>query len=228
MPLRKELSLEQGATALANPITALAMIDEARREGHRAIVQTAAAGQLGRMIFGVANEAGMPTVNVVRRQAQADALRELGAAHVLVSERADFSDQLARACKEVQATVAFDAVGGEMTGLLAGALPDRSSVWVYGALSGRPCGGIDPMGLAFRHLTVRGFEIDGWLKDAGLFRSFMLALKAQRMVASGAVSTVVARRLGLDGARDGLLAYADSMSEGKVLLQPGAESPAPT
>jgi len=42
VPLRKQVEMEQGATMLVNPLTAWALVAEARRGGHRAAVQTAA------------------------------------------------------------------------------------------------------------------------------------------------------------------------------------------
>jgi NADPH:quinone reductase len=50
MSLRKNVELEQGAALLVNPITAWALMDGARRGAHRAVVQTAAASALGRVI----------------------------------------------------------------------------------------------------------------------------------------------------------------------------------
>ena len=59
MPLRRGVSLEQGATALVNPLSAWAMLDLARRGGHRTVVQTAAAGALGRMLLRLCRRFGL-------------------------------------------------------------------------------------------------------------------------------------------------------------------------
>src|SRR5207302_1164442 len=127
------------------PMTAIALVALVRRGRHRAYVQTAAAGQLGRMILGVAAERGLAGIHVVRRASQVDALRKAGAEHVLVSTGADFETELAARCRDLGATIALDAVGGTSTGQLVNALPPRGEVVVYGALSGEPCGGADPM-----------------------------------------------------------------------------------
>jgi NADPH:quinone reductase len=50
VPLSKHVTSEQGAMMLVNPLTALALVQKARRARHRAIVQTAAASALGPMI----------------------------------------------------------------------------------------------------------------------------------------------------------------------------------
>ena len=216
LPLRRELSFEEGATAVANPITALALVGLARKGGHRAIVQTGAAGQLARVLERVAKRDALPVVNVVRRVEQAEALRASGS-EALASDEPGFAAALAELARELSATVAFDAVAGPMTGVLVGALPRGSEIVVYGALSGAPSGDIDPMELAFGAKRIRGFEIASHLRDLGILRAFLLASAAQRLVASGA-KAVIRERASLDDAPAALLRYAREMSAGKVLL----------
>lgn len=220
LPLRSDLTFEQGATAVANPMTALALARIVRGGRHRAFVQTAAAGQLGRMILSVTAARGLVGLHIVRRSEQATALRELGAEYVLVSTDADFPTALRTRCRELGVTIALDAVAGAMTGHLVGALPARGEVVVYGGLSGDPCGGIDPMLLCFGDRRVRGFELAGHLRAIGLLRSFRLATAAQKLVASGRAKTEIRKRLSLVDAPAKLADYATSMSDGKMLLIP--------
>src|SRR6476660_6097742 len=70
MPLRKNVDLERGAALLINPITAWALMHEARRGRHRAVVQTAAASALGRMIVRLGKRFSIPVIKVVRRAEQ--------------------------------------------------------------------------------------------------------------------------------------------------------------
>jgi NADPH:quinone reductase len=220
LPLAKALTFEQGAAALANPTTALSLVQVMRRGGHRAFVQTAAAGQLGRMIFAAARDRGLVGIHVVRRAEQAETLRALGAEHVLVSTDPDFDRELAARVNQLGATVALDAVAGDMTGRLLRALPEHGEVIVYGALSGTPSGAIDPMALAFGHKRIVGFEIAGYLKELGLWRSFRLASEAQRRVRAGAFTTEIADRVAFADAPARLGAYVGRMTDGKVLLTP--------
>jgi len=213
LPLANELTFEQGAGALANPTTALALASLAR--GHRAYVQTAAAGQLGKMISIAMRERGLEGIHVVRRAEQAAALRE---AHVLVSTDASFDRDLAVLAQRLGATIAFDAVAGAMTGRVLASMPRGSEVVVYGALSGEPVGAIDPMQLAFGAKRVRGFEIAAHVRDLGLWRSFRLARAAQRRVRDGVFATDVADRVSLADAPARVAQYAGRMTDGKILL----------
>lgn len=102
----------EGAALFTNPLTALAMIECTRIEGHKALIQTAAASNLGQMLVKICAEDGMPLVNVVRRQEQVDLLRNLGAVHVCNSSAHSFQGDLVQAIAATGATIAFDALGG--------------------------------------------------------------------------------------------------------------------
>jgi len=107
----------EGAAVFVNPLTALAMVESMRLEGHQALLHTAAASNLGQMLVKICLEDRIPLVNIVRRPEQVELLRGLGARHVLNSAAPGFRDELVRALRETGATLAFDAIGG---GTLAG------------------------------------------------------------------------------------------------------------
>ena len=117
LPLPDGISAEEGASSFVNPMTALAMIGTMRREGFTGLVHTAAASNLGQMLVKLTRSEGVPLVNIVRSEAQADLLRHLGATHVVDSTSSDFMSNLIDAIAETQAFLAFDAIGG---GKLAG------------------------------------------------------------------------------------------------------------
>jgi NADPH:quinone reductase-like Zn-dependent oxidoreductase len=101
-----------GASAFINPLTALGMLETMRLEGHTAMVHTAAASNLGRMLTRLCIADGISLVNVVRSQDQADALRAIGARYVVDSSSPSFIADLDDAIAETGATLAFDAIGG--------------------------------------------------------------------------------------------------------------------
>ncbi|ORW90508.1 NADH oxidase [Mycobacterium sp. IEC1808] len=101
-----------GASSFVNPLTALGMTETMRREGHSALVHTAAASNLGQMLVKLCQEDGIPLVNIVRKPEQEKLLRSLGATYVLNSASPSFSTDLVEALKATSATLAFDATGG--------------------------------------------------------------------------------------------------------------------
>lgn len=117
--LPDDLPASAGASAFINPLTSLGMVETLRREGHRALVHTAAASNLGQMLVRVCQTENVPLVNIVRSADQAARLRSLGAIHVCDSSAPDFEQVLTDAIEATGATLAFDAVGG---GTLAGTI----------------------------------------------------------------------------------------------------------
>jgi NADPH:quinone reductase-like Zn-dependent oxidoreductase len=105
-------SAAEGAALLVNPLTALAMVETTRREGHHALVHTAAASNLGQMLTRICQIDGIDLVNIVRSQAQVDLLKTMGARYAVNSTGADFRSELADAIGATGASIAFDAVGG--------------------------------------------------------------------------------------------------------------------
>src|SRR5690348_14180549 len=155
MPLPAGTSAAEGASWFVNPLTALGMTETMRREGHKALVHTAAASNLGQMLNKICLKDGIGLVNIVRSQEQADLLKKIGAKHVVDSSQPGFMDDLTGALADTGATIAFDAIGG---GKLAGQILTgmeaainktakaysrygsnvHKQVYIYGSLDTRP------------------------------------------------------------------------------------------
>ena len=119
MVLPDGLRAAAGASMFVNPFTALSFIETARRGGHKAIVHTAAASNLGQMLQRICLAEDIPLINIVRSAAQADELRAIGASRVLNSRDENFQARLLEEVAETRATVVFDPIGG---GELGGAI----------------------------------------------------------------------------------------------------------
>jgi NADPH:quinone reductase-like Zn-dependent oxidoreductase len=117
LPLPSGTTPAEGASCFVNPLTSLGMTETMRREGHKALVHTAAASNLGQMLNKICLKDGIGLVNIVRSAQQADILRKIGAKHVVDSTAPTFMDELTEALVQTGATLAFDAIGG---GKLAG------------------------------------------------------------------------------------------------------------
>src|SRR5882762_775612 len=105
LPLPAGTTPAEGASCFVNPLTALGMTETMRREGHKALVHTAAASNLGQMLNKICLKDGIPLVNIVRNTEQAAILRKIGAKHVVVSTAPNFMDELAGALVETGATL---------------------------------------------------------------------------------------------------------------------------
>jgi NADPH2:quinone reductase len=163
---------KDGASSFVNPLTALGMLETMRREGHSALVHTAAASNLGQMLVKLCRKDGVPLVNIVRKPEQEELLRSLGAAHVCSTASPTFTTDLLEALKATSATLAFDATGGgtlasqilngmeEAANASAGQYSRYGSavhkqVYIYGALDTGPTTLTRNFGMAW--------GIGGWL-----------------------------------------------------------------
>lgn len=212
-PLKKGTDPEQAAMLLTNPMTACVLFETARRAGHRAFVQNAAAGAIGKMLVRLCARDGLTLVNVVRRPEQAEALRKIGAEHVVLAGEAEALREL---CDRHAVRFAFDAVAGESTQQLAHAIGLGGRILVYGMLSGSPCQ-IDANTLVFRRLRIDGFTMYAWLEQTSMFGKLRTLTTAQRRLADDLRSEVRATKSLTEHAEAITLARG-ATSEGKVLF----------
>src|SRR5262245_828898 len=111
-PLPAGTTAAEGASWFVNPLTALGMTETMKREGHKALVHTAAASNLGQMLNKICLKDGIGLVNIVRSPEQAKLLKGIGAKHVVDSSQPKFMEELVEALVATGATIAFDAIGG--------------------------------------------------------------------------------------------------------------------
>ena len=110
--LKEGTTAKEGASSFVNPLTALAMVETMRAEGHKAIVHAAAASSLGQMLNRICMADGVDLVNIVRKDTQEKLLRDMGAKYVVNSSSETFLADLTAAIVETGATISFDPIGG--------------------------------------------------------------------------------------------------------------------
>jgi hypothetical protein len=225
----------EGASSFVNPLTALGMVETMRREGHKALVHTAAASNLGQMLNRLCIKDGIGLVNIVRSAAQADILHAIGAKHVCDSSAPNFIEALTHALEETGATLAFDAIGG---GKLAGQIltgmevvANRTAkvysrygstvhkqVYIYGGLDMRPTELSRGFGMAW--------GIGGWLVFPFLQKIGPVEAEKMRQRVAAELKTTFAsqytRIVSLQEALqlEALAAYAKRATGEKYLIAP--------
>ncbi len=110
--LKEGTTAKQGASSFVNPLTALAMVETMRSEGHKAIIHAAAASNLGQMLNRICIADGIDLINIVRKPEQETLLRDMGAKYIVNSSSESFLTDLTAAIVETGATIAFDPIGG--------------------------------------------------------------------------------------------------------------------
>ena len=165
-------SAADGASCFVNPLTALGMVETMRREGHTALVHTAAASNLGQMLNKICLKDGVQLVNIVRKPEQAALLKSIGARYVCDASADSFMSNLTQAVVATGATIAFDATGG---GKLAGqiltcieaALNQGAKEYSrYGSTTHKQVyiyGGLDTNATEFHRSFGMAWGVGGWL-----------------------------------------------------------------
>ena len=162
----------EGASCFVNPLTALGMVETMKREGHTALVHTAAASNLGQMLQRICLKDGIALVNIVRKPEQVALLKSQGAVHVCDASAPSFLDDLTEARVATGATIAFDATGGgplagQILGSMEAALVRTATVYSrYGTSTHKQVylyGGLDTRPTEFRRNFGMAWGMGGWL-----------------------------------------------------------------
>lgn len=216
--LLEEIDLLQGSMLVVNPLTAISLVEIALKKQAKALIQTAAAGALGQMIYRYAKKKGLEVINIVRKDSQVKTLTDAGAEHVFNLTGDNFPRKLRSAAKKTGATVAVDAVGGELTGTIAQSMPGGSTIVVYGGLAESACQ-LHPGALIFLGQTVTGFWLSSAMYTMSPEEMSNHAREAQEML-KGELRSEVRAHFSLDDAQKAVDTYAKEMSGGKILISP--------
>lgn len=230
-----EHSSEEGASSFVNPMTALGFAETARREGHEAIIHAAAASNLGQMLNRICQEDGLGLVNIVRKDEQAQLLKDQGAAHVVNSSDDDFEKKLAEAVGATGAFLGFDPIGGgrttdtclramervaakEMTEYSRYGSNKQKKMYIYGRLELAPTVLTPSYGFAW---TVSGWLLMPFLESCDM----QTMMKLRQRVKDGLKTTFASSyktRVDLEGmlTKEAMMDYAQMATGEKYLVTP--------
>lgn len=226
--LTGNLTLEQAATFFVNPATAFVMTNNVLRVARGAwLLQTAAASTLGRMIIRLGQRTGFRTLCVVRREDQAEELRQLGADKVIrfdpQEDAADaFSGQIREATDGDGIRYAIDCVGGQTGSAVIQCLGSDGHMLVFGTLSG------DPLMFGGRDLMTPGAKIEGfWLGNymarLKLIAKLSLVRQIAGLIREGVLSSEIGSSYSLDQVSEAVSAAEQTGRSGKILIRPTSE-----
>ncbi|SDJ80559.1 zinc-binding dehydrogenase [Aliiruegeria lutimaris] len=219
IPLRPDLRDEDAAGLIVNPLTAMAMFDIAREDGADSFVVTAAGSQLGKFLIGLGKDHGIGALAVIRREAQAEALRALGAADVLVTEGEGLEERLTELFEVHAPRILLDAVGDQISADLFFAMPERARWIIYGRLSPTPPTLAQLPQFIFKQKQIEGFWLASWLRNTPPEKIGAVIAEAQARFAEGKWHTDITASVRLDNALAELPA-AYSQKDSKVLIEP--------
>jgi NADPH:quinone reductase len=238
LELPEGITAAEGASSFVNPLTVLGMVETMNREGHRGLVHTAAASNLGQMLNRLCIEDGVALVNIVRRREQARILQAAGAKYVCDSSSAEFMDELIQAVRATSATLAFDAIGGGklasqiLTAMEAAASAEATAYSRYGSSTHKQVyiyGGLDRGSTELSRAYGMAWGVGGWLLTPFLQTIGPEAFQRLRQrVVTGLKTTFASsytQEVSLAGALrlDAISAYAKQATGEKFLITPNQE-----
>ena len=231
-------SPSEAASCFVNPLTTLGMVETMKSEGHKGLVHTAAASNLGQMLVKVCKMDGVPLVNIVRTADQEDKLRSLGAEFVCNSSNEDFMTSLVEALVASESTLAFDAIGGGklsgqvLTAMEIAANKNSAEHSIYGSTTYKQVyiyGGLDRSPTTLNRAYGMSWGIGGWLLTPFIGKIGPEKFQALRKRVSDEIKTTFvsnySKEISLQEAlhEESILDYSKQATGKKYLITPHKE-----
>ncbi len=219
VPCRPDLAEPDAAGQLVNPLTAIAMFDIVKESGADSFILNAAGSQLGKLLIALGRDHGIKPIAVIRRTEQAQALKDLGAAEVIVTGADDPLGQAQSIFKTLKPRILLDAVGDQFTSDLFFAMPSHAR-WVnYGKLS-TEAPKLTQLGqMIFMGKQIEGFWLTRWMKQVDPARIPEAFSEIQKRFVTGKWTTDVAGIVPLSEAME-KLPEALAKPDGKAFIDP--------
>jgi NADPH:quinone reductase-like Zn-dependent oxidoreductase len=181
------------------------------------IGQTAANSAMGQYIIALAKLAGVKTLNVVRREEAAEQVRRWGGDRVVL-QGDNLHKDIEEALDGKKLSLVLDTVGGTPVGEVARSLKTGASVVVYALQSGQlPI--ISPKDLIYRGLSLHGFWLINWIRNAPRAEIQEIYQKLGDLVADGSLSAVVEHVYPLEQFKEAIQQSLKSNRSGKILFK---------
>jgi NADPH:quinone reductase-like Zn-dependent oxidoreductase len=202
-----------------NPPTAYLLLNEFvdLKEGDW-VIQNAANSGVGNYLVQLAKMRGLKTVNIVRRESLIAPLKAEGA-DVVIVDGDKLSKRVAEATGGAAIKLGIDAVGGAATARLGECLAPEGTLVNYGMMSGEPCemsAGV----LVFKDVTVRGFWLAKWFRQASPEEQGKVFGELTKLVAMGKLRAPVHATYSVKDIKQAVAVAARGERNGKVILTP--------
>jgi NADPH:quinone reductase-like Zn-dependent oxidoreductase len=218
VPMRDEADPLQLSMIGINPVTAYLLLNRyvSMMPGDW-IGQTAANAAMGQYIIALAKLAGVKTLNVVRRKEAAEQVRQWGGDRVVL-QGDNLHKDIEEALDGKKLSLVVDTVGGTPVGELAKSLKTGGSIVVYAMQSGQfPA--ISPNDLIYRGLSLHGFWLINWIRNAPRIEIQEIYQKLGDLVADGSLSAEVERVYPLEQFKEAFEQSLKPNRGGKILFK---------
>ena len=211
-------TFEEAASHFVNPVTVTIMFRLFQKEGHKAVIQSAANSALGRMLIKLFKENGIKTINLVRRDDAKEELLKIGADYVVNTNDDDFEQKLEEIAKRESATKFYDAIGGEFAVKVLRKLPPGSVVTIFGVLAPDQRLPLTSYDL-FSGKKINGYIVTPHFESLPFEEKEKLIAFVQEKLKT-IFQTKIVKTLSLDKFAEGIEHSEKFASEGKAIIKP--------
>ena len=219
IPVGNDISFEQAATLIVNPLTALSFMDIIKKYKHKAVANNGAGGALSKMLIRLCKKENIKLISIVRSEESAVKLKESGAETVLIQNNDDFEEQLKKLFENLKPTLIFDAVGGGQTKLLVEYSPAGSTIMPYANLSEEDSV-FNPRTLLQQDKIIKGFFLGSHTSQQSLPKVLKNIKTAQKLIGS-VLNTDISKIYNAEEVNRAIADYSNNQSKGKVLIKSG-------
>lgn len=211
-PITTPLSDVELATFPCSYATAEHMLNRARVQEGETILITGASGGVGSALVQLAARVRQARVIAIAGQGKEDAIRALGAAHVITRQSDNLAQAITAAAGEPGIDVIADVVGGPQFGMLLQVLQAYGRYVTAGAIAG-PLVQLDMRMLYLKHLKVIGSTM-------GTAEEFTALVG---YIEQGLLQPLVAQTYPLHAIREAQAAFTQKQHIGNLVLIPGGD-----
>ncbi len=207
----------QAAMLKVNPATAWCLLHHfATLQPGDTIVQNLGNSAVGRCVIQIARDLGIRTLSLVRNPDHIPALTELGADHVFPDDETGLQ-AAQNTLGGANASLAFNAVGGDSALRLMKLLRESATHITYGAMGRKPL--TLPNGLLiFRDIRIRGLWVTRWIESASPAEIHSVYQNLASRTAAGSLVQPVDQTFSIDHWNDALTRLDAPARNGKVLF----------
>lgn len=224
VPVPQDMSDETAAQLFVNPYTAYAMVLESGVAPGDYLMLSAAGSAFGKMAIQICKTLGIKTIGTVRRPDMVEGLKALGADYIIDLSTEDPARVVKTLTDGKGVPCILDAVAGPAAARLLPCLQRGGKMVVYGSLSleDMPV----PAGLLiFKDLTIKGFWLSTWLRDADPAVRREVATKVGALLADGTFQLPVEAIYPIESIAEAVRHADREGRTGKVLVRPSAGHP---
>lgn len=220
--IKENISLEQAACHFVNPATVVSFGRIIEKGNHKAVIHTAGASALGKMLIRYLKQKGIKSINIVRKDEYIEDLKKEGADYVLNFQAPDFEERLKEIAQKEEATITFEAICGEWTGKILKCQPDNSTVYVYGAMQSRWIVNLGAPEFIFQGKTVTGFWLMNYMKQLGKIGKEKVTelFEEAHSLLPTIFRSEIQKIYTLEEYKEALAFYSANSAKGKVLFKP--------